>query len=756
AVDLDPPAEDGKELAQPLQTLSLLAAIEPLREQILEEVLTAPGDAAQTATLPVPPDPIWEPTILPANHADVDVEALAQRVPPECFYLRFGSFANYVWFQELAERFGGDIAQAVMLRGFNYEASARMERMLATKMTTLAKLFGDKLIGDMAVIGSDLYMTEGASLGVLFFATNPGLLNSSIGSDRKAALAQHPDATLSEVIIAGKPVSLLSTPDNRIRSFYVSDGPYIFVSTSRTLVRRFLEVGGGDTSLADTPAFRWARTWMPNANQYAVFGYLSPDFFHRLVSPQYQIELRRRLRAIAQLEIAQVAQQVATAEGMSDFDLPSLQAAGLLPPWFDQRPDGAQTLRSDQRWIDSLRGGRGSFLPIADVELQGVSVAEAQEYEKIANFYRTQWGRMDPMLVGLRRFRGEDPRAEQVALEAYVAPFEPDKYGWIARQLGPPTPVELQLPADDAASLQLHLKGANVLGIVSQDYHLFAGVKDMFPPDAEDTKGLIKTLQALRATPGYLGAWPMPGIIEQLPLGLGLARPDYAGFSRMIGGLWRWTNGSFSLLSFDRSIIENAIPQLQPLAAPDLAQARLRVADLTGSQLSSWINRKWYERGWRASHGNARLLDAMHQQLKVPGEECLDVAQRLFDVRLQCPVGGQYQFQPLPGTAAGGWWESTAWPAMVRDAKGRPSPPATYSAPWIGWFRGGRAHLTQGAESLSLVGSLELELQPLAAQATPATPDMIPAMDFDLFSLPMKLFGNSEGRAEDKPQRKSF
>ncbi len=753
-VDLDPPDPEEKELSQPLETLALLAAIEPLREEILEDVLSYPSDAA-LAELPVPPEPAWEPRVIPPAAEGVEIESLATRVPPECFYLRFGSFSNYVWFQEISERYGGDIAQAVLLRGFNYEASERMERMLAAKMTAIAKMFGDKLIGDMAVIGSDLYMKEGASLGVLFYATNPGLLDTAMTSDRKSVAAKTDGASLQELTIAGHSVSLLSTPDNRIRSFYVQDGPYIFITTSKTLVRRFLEVGAGQPSLAATPAFRSARSWMPDGNNYSVFGYFSPEFFHRLVSPQYQIELRRRLEAIAHLEIAEVATQAGQAEGMATRDISSLIAAGLLPSWFDSRPDGARVLRSGDRWIDSLRGARSSFLPIADVELTGVTAGEAESYAEIANFYQNEWRHMDPMLVGLRRFRAEGAQAETVAFEGYLAPFEAGKYGWIAKRLAEPTPLEIGLPADDVASAQLHLRGDVGFAGAPTDYHLFAGVKDMLPPEPEDTQGLLKTLQALRAAPAYLGAWPKPGLVERLPLGLGLAQPDYAGFSRLLGGLWRWQDGQFSLLSFNRSIIENAIPQLRPQASTDLAQARLQISNLSGTQLSHWINTRWYQRGWRSSHGNTRLLDAAHQQLKVPSQQCLEVTERLLGVKLQCPIGGEYQFRPLPA-GVGGWWESSAWSESVRTDQGRVGPPPGYVAPWIEWFRGGKVHVTQRPDSLAVVGTFELDMPPLPAELTSEDDAALPTMNFDLFQLPFKLFGNGDGQPEPKVQRRSF
>lgn len=755
--DLDPPKNDESEPNQTLETLALLAAIEPLREEILENVLTFESDSSE-ATLPVPLEPAWEPTIVPPLQEAPQIEALASRVPPECFYLRFGSFSNYVWFQDIAERYGGDIAQAVLLRGFNYEASAKMERMLAAKMTQIAKMFGDKLIGDMAVIGTDLYMKEGASLGVVFYAKNVALLNAAIESDRKAIASKTPGARVQKLRIQGKEVILLSTPDNRVRSFYVSDGPYVCVTTSQRIVERFLEVGNGAPSLASTAYFQSARSWMPDANDYSVFAFFSPEFFHHLVSPKYQIELRRRLEAIAHLEVAELASRAALSEGIPQDDLRGMQQVGLVPPWFNRRVDGAQAIRDGDHWVDSLRGARGSFLPIADTPITGVSQREVEEYTKVANYYLEEWKHMDPMIFGLRRFQADDGTArEKVAFEGYIAPFEAEKYGWVAKMLAEPSPMEIQQPVDDAASLQAHMRGNNYIGPKSDNYILFAGLKDMIPPSPEQTQGLFKTLQSLKAAPAYLGAWPKPYIIEQLPLGIGrqLSNPDFAGFSRMIGGLWRWQDASFSLLSFNRGILENAITQVSAAESSDLAQARLKVATLKGSQLADWINGVWYQRGWQSSQGNVKLLDVVHQQLRVPGDECMDIAQRLLDVKLQCPLGGQYEFVEVP-TGTGGWWRSTALVEPTVDAAGRVSAPANYEAPWVDWFRGGRVHLTQGSNSVALIGDIDLEMKPLSVKINEDEPTMLPKLNFDLFSLPKSIFGGAESKTPKGPERKSF
>ena len=103
-------------------------------------------------------------------------------------------------------------------------------------------------------------------------------------------------------------MSFLSTPDNRVRSFYAIDGDYYFVTNSRRLVERFFEAGAGKDALGGTAEFRFARSLMPISHDYTVFAYLSGEFFRNLVGPQYQIEMVRRLRSAAEIDMALVAQ----------------------------------------------------------------------------------------------------------------------------------------------------------------------------------------------------------------------------------------------------------------------------------------------------------------------------------------------------------------------------------------------------------------------------------------------------------------
>ncbi|MCU0709997.1 MAG: hypothetical protein MUF23_17080, partial [Pirellula sp.] len=434
----------------PRPTLSLLAGVESLRDEISEQLWIEPlAPSAPRQQLPSPPR--WLDHPVPDIPDDISIESIAQVVPEDFFYIRFGSFANFLWFQRIGESRGGDIAQLAMLRGFNYESSARVERVLNTRMTAVSKLFGDSVISDMAIVGYDLYMQEGPSMGIIFEARNFGVLKASMEQERQATLRRLESAgcRLEAVDIDGRTVSLLSTPDHQIRSYMVEAEPYLFLTTSKTLASRFLEVQESKASLSNNLAFRFARWMMPLENRYDMFAYFSSEFFHNLLSPRYQIELQRRMLAIAAIETVELAAMVDASEQRRGFAGRNLQgrsisvssqaeelrvpqsasmdidrwiAKGYLPEWFQRRADGSETLRYADGWIDSARGKRGCFLPIADTPVDDCSTEEAAAYEMTSEFYANQWQETDPLMFGLRRFaHPELPKAERLAIEAYVA-----------------------------------------------------------------------------------------------------------------------------------------------------------------------------------------------------------------------------------------------------------------------------------------------------------------------------------------------
>jgi hypothetical protein len=720
---LEPPLLDrlkpGEKPALTAQSVELLLSMERLRSETMKQTILGRGDFGEPADQPLPPAARWSPLALPAEAQPVEIEPLAMHVPHECFYVRFGRFSNYLWLNNLMEEYGGDISSMVTLRSYVAPLGKRAQRQLALEQSALAELLGDQVIADVAIIGRDTFSHEGAAIGILFQARNE-VLASDLAGQRKRALAREKDLGITEekLQIAGREVSLLATADNRVRSFYARDDKFHLVTTSRAIVERFFAVADGRGSLGESAEFRFARQTMPLDRQDTIFVYFSAAFFEGLLSPQYQVELERRMKAVTDMELLQMARLAAAAEGVRGETVDDLADAGLLPSGFGRRPDGSGPVLTDAGSFDSRRGARGYFTPIPDVKISGVTVAEATRVSRLGELFASQWRRMDPLMIGIRRTALDDNR-ERIVIDGELAPLDESKYGWVLSLVGPPT-REMVTPAEgDIVSLQIAARGGLLVPTVPP-HHLFLGVQDIAPLGEVQTSGLLQTLQMIRTTPGYLGSWPKAGFLDLLPFDLGGGEPDPDGFSRLPFGVWRRQGSGFSVLSFDPQLLADVTPQLRVVEAETPAQVRLHIGDLSQAKVKPWVNGLYYTRALEASAGNARLLNAMNQQLRVPLADCRGVAEELLDGELICPLGGEYKL--VEEVRGGGQsWESTAWAG--RRLGGVPD---DFEAPLLKWFRGLDAHLIKDGERI--VARIELDMQRDAAPGP-----KIPLPLFDLF-----------------------
>ncbi|QDT07649.1 hypothetical protein K227x_60770 [Rubripirellula lacrimiformis] len=682
-----------------LSALKLVAGAEEIGRSIYRRsavgFIDQSGRPAPEATLPLPAPPAWAPLFDDPQLADIPVEPMATRVPPECFYIRYGSFQNYTWFADLSRDYGGDISNMAMLRGFELGASKRIEQQLNLKTTELSRMLGPQVIQDQAIVGRDLFMTDGASLGVMFQAKNAFALRTSFNNDRSQLAGSDSEVTLKKVTVGGQAATLLSSADNRVRSFMVQDGDFFFVTNSRTLAERFLEVGKSKQSLGASSSFRLARQLMPLDREDTVFAYFSPEMLRGLVSPRYLIELRRRLSANAEVAMMHLARMAADHEskatGTNLVGVDDWIDGGFLPVGFGVRPDGSGAISVGDQVMDTRRGARGQFLPIADVPIDLVTPDEARWYAQIARQYETRFPTIDPIMVGVGRqpMEGVDggDGGERIMVHAEVAPLGPEKYGKWSKYLGPPTRVAMNFAPDDIIAAQAHV-ASDRLGPPT---HVFAAIKDSHPPNPDDFQGLLNIYRSIQGIPGYLGAWPQPGMLDRLPLGLGRGQPVAPGINRLIGGMYRYSDGQFSVLSFQPEVLQASLPHLAATEASDLAQIRAQVGNLSGSQIEGWVNAQLYSHARESSIAGASLLSLMTRQLGARPEHCLAEVQRVLGVPLQCTLGGDYQYSPATGQ-----WISTAWRGEVAPLVA----PADYVAPPMKWFRGSAATVTQYADRL--------------------------------------------------------
>jgi len=699
---LEPPLLSRREESESdelRETLELLMGVEALRYRTMRATVLGEADRDE-ATLPLPADIAWgEPYRFPDEATEASsIEPIAMHVPEECLYVRFGSWSNQIRFKGFLKGYGEDLSRLVALRGYDARLDDRMQEQIGIVDSQVTDLLGGNLIADVALIGFDTFLREGAAMGIVLQQRN-GLLGTSLSSQRSGIVRKLKDqGAIEETLeIGGRKVSFISTPDNRLRSFWVSDGDFHLMTNSRRLVERFLEAGQGLGALGDSDEFRWTRQEFPLDRNDSVFAYLSSALFRNLLSPQYQIELRRRLESVTDIELVHLARAVARAEGIAAEDLDGLIEAGLLPEGFGRRPDGSGPILAEAEVWDSMRGRRGYFLPIADVRIDGVTERETQAYLERSTYFASRWGRLDPLVLAVK-FVPADGGGERLEFEARLAPFGEEKYGWLFSILGPPMETIVEGNGTDVVNLQASVRGG--LLIPGTDPHrLFVTLQDEGPSRDGPPETILEWIQVLRSAPGYLGASPKPGFLDLLPIGLG-AQPDPDGYTKSLLGIWRWQGGDVSLLSFDRERLWRASEELhyRPLESP--AHVHLRLGEVGSSALRPWVEQAVTLRAKETTVGNVRLLGQMVRQLKVAPESALAEAERLLDVTFRCALDGEFRLEQPAGL-------SPRWRSSHLDPLAD-SPSSVPEVRLLDWLAEAEASLRKETDQVAVWGYLTI------------------------------------------------
>jgi hypothetical protein len=746
------------------QGIGLLLGTQPMHAAMLSEIMLGKQAATDTANEPLPEFAL-PPLRVPEAPADVRVEPIAMHVPEECYYVRFGTFANYRWMRDLMDDFGGDLGNMIAERGLDFDQSGRMETRIALRDTTLGKIFGGQVISDVAMIGMDMFNREGAAVGMLFEARSTALLSNDINNQRAAAKAARPNATLTTVKIGGRDVSLLHTPDNVVRSFYAVDGDYHLITSCEAMVKRFFEAGAGKRSLGGSAEFRHARSEMPTKRNDTIFAYLSDAFLQNLASPHYRIEMARRMRSSVEMDVLLLARMAAKAEGFKGESIVDLARGGFLPVDFGLRPDGSRIIVADDGTMsDSTRGARGSFLPVPDMAVNKVSAQEADTYARFAAAYRESLGRVEPIVFAIRRQAGDQLKLEGEAvrrdkpkgeietltIEARVTPFTGKTYQTLAKQLGPATKQYVAPLKGNLISVSAHVRNGSLPGLDSLGGGigivdgLLRGARPAAPPapprgeekDKDDAgsrlmflglddfsapvatpDNLLGWLQVLQQTNGYGGSWPEAGMLARM-LGMEGSFPeDEVGYREIFArlGVWGLKLNEFTVVALHKEELLETAKQLRNVEGERPAQIRVRAGDLSGTHVAGMLTGLGYGRTWTGSTGNARYLHRVAEQFHIPRADARPLAENLCGAKLICPLGGEYKVAERADGAAS--WISTAW----QDAEGRRTGmPDGYVTPPLTWFRGLDAEAALEPGRLTIRADLVVERKSKASLGLPS------------------------------------
>ncbi len=285
-------------------------------------------------------------------------------------------------------------------------------------------------------------------------------------------------------------------------------------------------------------------------------------------------------------------------------------------------------------------------------------------------------------------------------LEASVGPIAEEQFGGLLSLLGQPAESSLcnagETGADDVISVEASLRGGLLLPHVPA-HQLHLGVRDERPSADVAPEGWLEKFRWLQGVPGYLAAWPKPGFLDLLPLALPGDQLE-PGFSRLPLGIWRWQDDEFSVISFQRRLVEAGPQRCRLTNGRPPAQVRLRIDDLSRSELADWITEAEYAQVRKTSRATLALLDLVVNELQLAPEFAREAAEKLLGGSLRCPLGGEYEVVRTEHLAC---WDSVH--SVGSEA---------FRSALLQWFRGAEARLLKADGRLTLYATLEMQQKP--------------------------------------------
>jgi hypothetical protein len=490
-------------------------------------------------------------------------------------------------------------------------------------------------------------------------------------------------------------------------------GDFHVVTNSLGLLKQFLAIDRRLGSLGRLDEYRYAcEQQQADLESHRILIYLSDPFFRRLASPHYRIELLRRARSLAEMHEFAVASTVATSLGHNGATAETLVATGYLPPTFARRANDGQIAVVNNHVVDSVRGRRGTFLPIPDVPLQTATHSEVSAYGAFVAQYQQQWGRVDPLTVTLDSQQDVGQPSARVLVRIRITPYARQRYAFFTRHLGPPTTEHVQTIDGDVLRVDAALRDAS-----GRSYQAHLALRDqnvtyrvengrLVRTDAPENVPFSTTNQYVAVTPGGTDGLrlvhqfvtdlqhgpnssrasmpsphvkPLLGLLAFL-LGVDSGRifPEVFANGAGLDNSLEW-----SVFARDRQILQQVRPQLQIAHAHNPAQVRLALSDPNRAAVGPYLHAYAYLASRQASGLAAQMLNDVTGHFGMPPQQGLATVQRIFDAAPICPLKGSFtwtQAEPC------GFWTSSAWHELstweLREV------PDEYRFPFLDWLRG--------------------------------------------------------------------
>lgn len=343
--------------------------------------------------------------------------ALASYIPEDQYGVFFANINKQIELADLMDEWGGNLLRQVESSARDFKVRQKVSKQLCLENSMLTRMFGDRVVADMAITGSDPFLKEGTAITVLFNLKDSARFRKQIEKQYAEAAKIH-GAERFEFVAAGKRGMAVVTPDLRVSSFMMIVGNVGVVSTSKAALERVLAVEAKQApALAQADDFRYMRTIFPqDAKEEDIFIYLSDAHIRNLVGPRWKIAEARRMQCSANMGLIANARLWFKTEKRREPTMQELLAGGYLgknPPVCPEH--GAYAIDKQGEVYCPVHNRPGKLTPLNELQLTTVTPAEASQYKDFVANYNRYWTQFfDP--IGIRVKLGQNIRIQTCIL----------------------------------------------------------------------------------------------------------------------------------------------------------------------------------------------------------------------------------------------------------------------------------------------------------------------------------------------------
>lgn len=344
-------------------------------------------------------------------------------IPSDFYYLHFSNINDQIAFSDLMDKWGTNFLHLMQVSSTDSMIKEKHLGQLCLKVSELTKLFGDKVIDDMAICGNDPFLEDGTDLSVIFSVKNKAVFDLNVSRYFMEAKSSHKNIKDETIDASGFKIRAFYTPDGTVSSYSCFINDFMLYSNSREAVLKIIDVFlNPRKSMAKTDDYLYMRTvYETGAGNESAFLYLSDAHIRKLVGPEFKIARQRRLNCAVSLRMINNA--VTLYKMDKKMDRPSLEtliAGGYLEEKYIFCPDGGTySLSSETLEPCCLKHRRLRYMtPISEMIPQYATNGESNQYNRFVREYNNYWSKFfDPVGIRIKN------TPKRISLETCILPL---------------------------------------------------------------------------------------------------------------------------------------------------------------------------------------------------------------------------------------------------------------------------------------------------------------------------------------------